>query len=167
MFHCQASFQHDSMFLVYTTGPPGIPLNIRFSNITSTSFVVQWDEVDDADQYDITVKRKGNETATSQTSHTSRTVTGLTPNTIYELTVIATNGCGRSAMSNSTFMVTPNVTTFIRPSVSVMMSSVVDRATTPTGNNITFCFYISCIVHQCYDALNCMHTVMFGASAYC
>jgi len=28
-------------------------MNIRFSDITSTSFVVQWDEVDDADWFNV------------------------------------------------------------------------------------------------------------------
>jgi len=47
---------HFIIFSLHTTGPPDSPpMNIRASNITDTSFVVQWDEVDDALRYDVYV----------------------------------------------------------------------------------------------------------------
>jgi len=48
-------------------------MNIRVINITSKSFVVQWDEVDDANQYYINWSSVGDgsrEVTTSQTSCT-------------------------------------------------------------------------------------------------
>ena len=128
-------------FWFFTTDPPDTPMNIRFSDITNTSFVVQWDEVDDADQY-IVNWRGGSNVRESTTSRTSRTIAELTPNTTYYAIVIAINRCGQSPNSDI-FMVTTKVTMLIRPSsssvmttTSTVLSSMVDRATTPTGNNI-------------------------------
>ena len=57
-----------------TTGPPGIPMNIRVSDTTSTSFVVRWDEVDDADYYIVNWRDDGGSVRESTTSLTSITV---------------------------------------------------------------------------------------------
>jgi len=89
---------------VHTTGPPGIPMNIRYNH---ASFVVQWDEVDDADKYLVNWSG-GGRIREATTLQTSRTITGLTPNTTYVVTVFAINGCGESDTSSDVFIVSTN-----------------------------------------------------------
>jgi len=121
---------------VHTIGPPGIPMNIRYNHVTSTSFVVQWDEVDDADQYLVNWRSGSSEAREATTSQTSHTITGLTPNTTYDVTVFAINGCGQSDTGST---VTINE---IEPSSPVtakeieLSSTVMYITTMPTGNLI-------------------------------
>ena len=78
------------------TGPPALTVNI-IQNIERSSIVVQWDAVDDSvtTTYVITWTRTGGglqiATPTEQTSYT---ITGLTLNTVYTITVSAANRCG-------------------------------------------------------------------------
>jgi len=92
-------------------------MNIRASNITKTSFVVQWDEVDDADGYSVKWRVNGDKNGNDgksgvSTSNTSHTIRELTPNTSYSVTVTAKNGCGNSNISNS-LLVTTNMTILV------------------------------------------------------
>ena len=87
------------MFYVYTpvfTGPPALTVNIT-KNIESSSIVVQWDAVDDSlpTTYTIIWTDEGDlfevDTLTEQTSYT---ITGLTLDTVYTVTVTPANDCG-------------------------------------------------------------------------
>jgi len=129
---------------VHTTGPPGIPMNIRYNH---TSFVVQWDEVDDADQYSVNWRGDGSQAREATTSQTSHTITGLTPNTTYYVTVIAINGCGQSdtgstVTTNETEPSSPITINEIEPSSTVttneieLTSTVMSITTMPAGNLI-------------------------------
>jgi len=131
---------------VHTTGPPGIPMNIRYNH---TSFVVQWDEVDDADKYLVNWSG-GGKAREATTLRTSRTITGLTPNTTYYVTVFAINGCGETSTGSDVLIVTTNE---IEPSSPVTInetepsspvttnetepsSTVMSNTTMPAGNLI-------------------------------
>ena len=86
------------------------PMNIRFptDKITNVSFVVQWDAIinQHVDRY-IMKWTDGTNPMQSVIVHMiSYTVTGLTPNTTYIVTVADVNKCGTSADSSS---VTTNV----------------------------------------------------------
>jgi len=126
-----------TIMCVHTTGPPGIPMNIRYNHVTSASFVVQWDEVDDADHYLVNWRSGGSKAREAATSQTSHTITGLAPNTTYYVTVIAVNGYGQSNTSSS--IVTTNE---IEPSSPIttneieLSSTVTSITTIPAGNLI-------------------------------
>jgi len=117
---------------VHTTGPPGIPMNIRYDHVTSVSFVVHWDEVDDADKYLVNWRRSGGKAREATTLQTLRTITGLTPNTTYDVTVFAINSCGQSVTSSDVFIVTTNE---IEPSSPVTINEI-EPSSTVTTNEI-------------------------------
>ena len=120
-------------------------MNIRFSDITNTSFVVQWDEVDDVDLYIVNWSDDGGNARESTISRTSTTITQLSPNTTYNVTVTAIS-CGKIGTSSGTFKVTTNIWNAIQlTSISTIMlqqstSSVMEQSITssthfPTQSN--------------------------------
>lgn len=99
-------------------------MNIRASDIKDTSFVVQWVEVDDPDKYFVNWRSGDGDAREAITSKTSRTITGLIPNTSYTVTVAASNRCGQGAISNS-LLVKTNMTILVTLSMSLSISSTV------------------------------------------
>ena len=109
------------------TGPSALTANI-IKNIESSSIVVQWDAVDDSHHTTYTVTWTddrdlyGVHAVDEQTSYT---ITGLTLDTVYTITVSAANMCGngpefRTSVSLSTDIT--STTTTISPTVSNPMS---------------------------------------------
>ena len=115
-------------------GPPALTVNVM-KNIESSSIVVQWDEVDDSltTTYTVTwtserdlndIQRK---TVEEQSSYT---VTGLTLDTVYTITVDSSNMCGGgpgystsvSLTTDITLSIIPTITTAINPIMSVVNS---------------------------------------------
>ena len=99
-------------------------------NIESSSIVVQWDAVDDSlpTVYIIQWTRTGGDLqATNLIEETSYTITGLTLDTVYTLTVTAANMCG-SAPEFITSILLPTDATFtttsISPTVTVSTNSI-------------------------------------------
>ena len=81
-------------------------MNIRFpaDKITNVSFVVQWDAIinERVDRYIVNWTDGTNPIQSVIIVHkVSLTVTGLTPNTTYAVTVAAVNKCGTFAGNNS------------------------------------------------------------------
>jgi len=111
------------IYCVSDLGLPGRPMNVRYSDVNSTSFFVQWDEVDGADQYIVRWRNGSSSVREAVTSQTSHNITGLTPNTTYNVTITARNSCGLGT-NNYTLSVT----------TLMMMSSF---TTNPTGSRIT------------------------------
>ena len=76
---------------------PDPPMNVRIPeiNITHESFVVQWDAVMDTSGVNYTIRWIGDDgiNATATVNTLSYTVTGLTKNTSYSVTVFAINTC--------------------------------------------------------------------------
>ena len=117
-------------YIFIFAAPPGTPMNIIVGNTTSTSFVVQWNKVDDVFWYFVNLSYDGGSVNESSQT-TSQTITGLTPGTTYHVTVTASNSCG----SSSDFII---ATTLIKPSTPpssfVIIATVVSMPlTTPTG----------------------------------
>ena len=106
------------------------PINIRFpaDKITNVSFVVQWDEIINQPVYRYIVNwTDGTNPMQSVIIHKiSYTVTGLTPNTTYVVTVAAINMCGTGAAGNN------SVTTNASFSVDVTSTTSVFHDDTPT-----------------------------------
>ena len=86
-------------------------MNIRFRevDITSESFVVQWDAVNDIFPVTYTVRwyRGDNLIGMVSVNGLSYTVTGLTANTSYNVTVVAINTCcGAGPLSDVVMVMT-------------------------------------------------------------
>jgi len=87
-------------------GPPGKPMNVRFSDndTTGVSFVVLWNEVIDEFfevNYNVTWSGEDGVSGIDTTSATLLTVTGLNNNTVYNVTVTAiTTCCGAGPVSD-------------------------------------------------------------------
>ena len=139
------------------TGPPIISMNTNMiSNITSTSFVVLLDEVDDADWFNVLWWEDGGSARENITTQTSITIRGLTPNTKYYVNITAGNICG-SVINNDTLSVTTlmiespvSILTVMTTATTMANSLAVFRSTiytppTPTGNRIT----LHIILHVC------------------
>ena len=122
------------------TGPPALRVNI-IKNIGSLSIVLQWDAVDDSFPTTYTVvwtdgRLLGTATTEEQTSYT---ITGLTLDTIYAITVAAANTCGsgpefQTSVSLSTD--TTSTTSTISPTVTASIISMIITSTVDPVNII-------------------------------
>ena len=95
------------MFFLFP-GPPALAVNIMKS-IRNTFAIVQWDEVDDYIPTNYTVTWTSNGTNSIQ-SHTlieqsSYTITGLTLDTVYTVTVTTANMCGTGPTSTASVII--------------------------------------------------------------
>ena len=124
-------------------------------NTESSSIVVQWDEVDDSltTTYIVTWTSEsdhstGHVTLTEQSPYT---ITGLTLDTVYTITVTASNRCGQgpeyrtsvlltadaiSTTSSSTVTASANTVTIMSTSSLTTITAVMDTSSTPT-NSVT------------------------------
>ena len=130
---------------VYDTDPPNVPMkSIVISNITSSSFVVQLDEMESAEWLDVIWWEDGSTARESITTQTSTTIRGLISNTKYNVIITAGNNCGSVAnLSVTTLMVgspvpilTMMTTTTTMSNSLTMSSSTISATTTPTGSRI-------------------------------
>ena len=110
-------------------GPPALRVNIM-KNITNSSIVVQWDAVDDSlhTTYAIawTNDRDLLEVDTVD-EDTSYTITGLTLDTVYTITVTAANRCGGGPefeISVSLSTDTTSATSTISPTVTASITII-------------------------------------------
>ena len=89
---------------------PNTAVNVRIiGNNTSESFVVQWDEVIDIFSINYIVRWSGEDGSSGMDTvdRLSYTVTGLTPDTSYNITVAGNNTCGVGPVSNIIMTSTP------------------------------------------------------------
>ena len=130
------------------TGPPIISMNTNMiSNITSTSFVVLLDEVDDANWFNMLWWEDGSSAREDITTQTSITISGLTPNTKYYVNITAGNICGSvvnsDILSFTTLMIespvpilTMMTTKTSMPNSLTMSSAAISTTPIPTGSRI-------------------------------
>ena len=87
----------DHNLYTFLTGPSALKVSTT-RNIGDLSVVVQWDAVDDflPTNYIVTWTSDGTNSIQSHTliEQLSYTITGLTLDTVYNITVTAANGCG-------------------------------------------------------------------------
>ena len=103
-------------------------MNVRIrDDITSESFVVLWDEVMDifTITYNVTWYDDSGVIGVDAVNSPPYTVTGLTANTSYNVTVVAINTCGAGPVS-----------------VPVQGMTNMREPTTHTTGNVTVCTYI-------------------------
>ena len=104
---------------------PNAPMNVRIiGNNTSESFVVQWDEVMDIFSINYIVRWSGEDGSSGMDTvdGLSYTVTGLTPDTSYNITVAGySTCCGAGPVSNI-----------------IMTSTAMGPSTTGNGVHVTY-----------------------------
>jgi hypothetical protein len=84
---------------------PDKPLNLRASNITSTSITLTWEAVDEAESY-IVLRELGDDLDEFDVDGTTYTDSGLTLNTTYVYTVIAVSSTGEESEESAPLSVT-------------------------------------------------------------
>ena len=133
------------------TVPPALTVN-TMKNIENSSIIVQWDAVDDSLHTTYTVTwtddrdLHGGDTVDEQTSYT---ITGLTLDTVYTITVTPSNKCGggppfktnNSFSSGSEFSVKPTtdittITTINVAATTTTRAITITTVFTTTTNNI-------------------------------
>ena len=101
---------------------PDAPMNVRIPeiNVTHESFIVQWEAVMDTSGVNYTIRWVGDDgiNATATVNTLSYTVTGLTENTSYSVTVFAINTCCGPGPASEAIMVTTGVLPTTLPPVT-------------------------------------------------
>ena len=119
------------IFVYYNADVPSGVMNVRIrDDITNESFVVLWDEVMDIFiiTYNVTWYNDSGIIGMDTVNSPPYTVTGLTANTFYNVTVVAINTCGAGPAS-----VPVQVMTNMREPTS---------SPTDTPGNVTVCTYV-------------------------
>ena len=158
---CNYIHDYDFANLILYTVPSALTANIT-KDIESSSLVVQWDAMEDFIETIYTIRWDNRTNYTPKvvtvTEQTSYTITGLTLDTVYTITVSAGNNCGNgpefitsillAADNTSTISsITPTVTTstnsmtaaFNSKSSTIITTAInktPDAASTPTGTNV-------------------------------
>lgn len=76
--------------------PPSAPSGLTYTSISSNSVTIQWSNVSDASSYNVYL----NGNLISNVSSDTYTLSGLTPNTLYTITINAQNTWGQSTLSS-------------------------------------------------------------------
>ena len=119
------------------------PVNIRFPppSVTDVSFIVQWDAVinQSVDTYVVSVHwtddRYKYRTQSVTVHGTSYTVTGLTPNTTYIVSVVAVDESGCNGLASDGEEVTTTVSVSMDTTSTINTSSINPTVTTVTTDN--------------------------------
>ena len=116
-------------------------MNIRFpgNEITDQSFIVQWSSMNDIFPIIYTVRWYGEDgsNGTATVNGLSYTVTGLTANTSYNVTVVAINTCcGAGPVSNVVMVITNNEPP--TPTATTTTATTTTTTLTPTPGNILY-----------------------------
>ena len=110
---------------MFFTGPSVLAVTIIKLNDAS-AIVVQWDIVDDFldTNYALSwTSRRGHDQAVNIPEQTSYTITGLTLDTVYTITVSASNKCGQGPEFNASMILFTGTTstTNISPTVAAIV----------------------------------------------
>jgi subtilisin family serine protease len=87
---------------------PAVPDGLTASNISTSTFTLNWNSVSNAESYDVQIRENGGNWSTYQSSSIEYNFTGLTPSTTYECNVRAVNTSGSSDYSSIHTVVTMN-----------------------------------------------------------
>nr|WP_294903262.1 PQQ-dependent sugar dehydrogenase [uncultured Lacibacter sp.] len=115
--------------LLFDTDAPSAPAGLAADFITTTSFVMKWDaSTDNVGVTGYDVYRNGVKMNSSPLTYTSYSVTGLSPNTTYNMTVRARDAAGNESAS-AVFPVTTIAT--VAASESFSVRTVIPRQRMP------------------------------------
>ena len=134
------TYDNLSCFNVFT-GPPPLTVNIM-KNIENSSIVVQWDAVDDflTTTYTVTwtSERDHNLQVATLKEQSSYTITGLTLDTVYSITVTAVNKCGAGpeVVNEVSFSTDTTSSIFSISAISSTIAASVMNHSTVTTNSI-------------------------------
>ena len=138
------------------SGPPALIVNIT-KHTTNSSIVVQWDKVDDSlpTTYTVTWTSERDHTRDSRglIGLTSYTITGLTLDIVYTITVTATNICGTG----------PEYRSSISLSASTNPNTVIITAINSASTSITTSFSTSTITSSS-TSTHIANVVMYPSS---
>ena len=122
------------------TDPSALTVNIM-KNTESLSIVVQWDAVDDSlpTTYTITWTDEGDlfEVAATLAEQTSYTITGLTLDTVYTITVTPANRCGGGPDFSTSISFSTDTTSSTSVTASTSPMTTVNPSTTITTTVVT------------------------------
>ena len=127
-----------------TDPPQTAPMIIvcREMDITNESFVLQWDAVNDVFPVTYTVRwYRGNDLiGMDSVDGLSYTVTGLTVNTSYNVTVVAVNTCCGTGPVSGVIIVTTNSKppTIPPTATTIAITKAATTTATPTLGNVTY-----------------------------
>ena len=130
------------LFKFCCAGPSALTVNI-VKYITNSSIVVRWDAVDDSlpTGYEVSwTSRRSVVQAATVTEQTAYTITGLTLDTVYTLTVIASNMCGRGPEFRTSVSLSTDITSTtssISPTVTTTTTNPMTATSTVNPNSIT------------------------------
>ena len=123
--------------MLYFVGPPALAVNIT-KNTENSSIVIQWNEVDDylTTSYTVTwaSERDHGLHHVTLVEESSYTITGLTLDTVYTITVTATNGCDQGPEYSTIASLTTDTTSSINPTTTTHSMVTI---TTPSSIAIT------------------------------
>ena len=152
IMHVYTYYMHKIMYVckinhvlcVNFAGPPVLTVNIM-KNTESSSLVVQWDEVDDSlpTTYTITWTSGFPIHSITLIEQSSYTITGLTFDTIYTITVVAANRCGQGPEFKTTMLystdiigaicnIVPTITYYTNSTTIVSSGSTANSSATTT-----------------------------------
>ena len=106
-------------------------------NTESSSIAVQWDEVDDSLHTTYTIiwisERDHIAHPAAIEEQSSYTITGLTLDTVYSITVTAANRCGSGPEYSSSVSITAIATSTNRPAIATIRTNPMTSTATPSS----------------------------------
>ena len=128
------------MYICFNADVPKAVINVRIpvEHITNESIVVQWDALDDffPVTYNVTWYNESGIIGMDTVNGTSYTVTGLTANTSYNITVVAINTCGAGPVNNVIMTMTNMRPPTLPPPTTTTTSVTTTLTPSPTSGNI-------------------------------
>ena len=137
--YIMANYAANYLLFKFYSDKPDAPMNVKIptKHIKTDLFIIQWNRVINLFPINYTVRWYGEDTDNTATTNKLRyTVTGLTSNTSYSVSVVAINTCCGTGQISGVVMVTTNSSDVV---MATTMSDdlVMFTASTSLPNDIT------------------------------
>ena len=143
-----ANYVANYLLFNFYSDKPDAPMNVKIptEHIKTDSFIIQWNRVIDLFPFNYTVRWYGGDTDNTATTNKLRyTVTGLTSNTSYSVSVVAINTCCGTGQISGVVMVT-TISNDVVITTTVSDDLVMVTASTSLPNNIAGTYICKCIL---------------------